>query len=98
VSNWEYTDPGDSLLAHLGEAGCDPAEPRIQHFARLWSGIQDLPRHLGQHSGGMVIAQGRLDGVVPLEPATMPGRSVVQWTRTTAPRSASSRWISWGSA
>ena len=81
VSNWEYTDPGDSLLAHLGEAGCDPAEPRIQLFARLWSGIQDLPRHLGQHSGGMVIAQGRLDGVVPLEPATMPGRSVVQWDK-----------------
>ena len=81
VSNWEYTDPGDSLLAHLGEAGCDPGEPRIQHFARLWSGIQDLPRHLGQHSGGMVIAQGRLDGVVPLEPATMPGRSVVQWDK-----------------
>ena len=81
VSNWEYTDPGDSLLAHLGEAGCDPAAPRIQHFARLWSGIQDLPRHLGQHSGGMVIAQGRLDGVVPLEPATMPGRSVVQWDK-----------------
>ncbi|HSB40239.1 MAG TPA: error-prone DNA polymerase [Methylomirabilota bacterium] len=81
VSSWEYTDPGDSLLAHLGEAGCDPAEPRMQHFARLWSGIQDLPRHLGQHSGGMVIAQGRLDGVVPLEPATMPGRSVVQWDK-----------------
>jgi error-prone DNA polymerase len=81
VSNWEYNDPGDSLLAHLGEAGCDPAEPRMQHFARLWSAIQDLPRHLGQHSGGMVIAQGRLDGVVPLEPATMPGRSVVQWDK-----------------
>ncbi|HEX9747640.1 MAG TPA: error-prone DNA polymerase, partial [Methylomirabilota bacterium] len=81
VSNWEYTDPDDSLLAHLGEAGCDPAEPRMQHFARLWSGIQDVPRHLGQHSGGMVIAQGRLDGVVPLEPATMPGRSVVQWDK-----------------
>jgi error-prone DNA polymerase len=81
VSSWEYTDPGDSLLAHLGEAGCDPVEPRMQHFARLWSGIQDLPRHLGQHSGGMVIAQGRLDGVVPLEPATMPGRSVVQWDK-----------------
>jgi error-prone DNA polymerase len=81
VSDWEYKDPGDSLLAHLAEAGCDPAEPRIQHFGRLWSAIQDLPRHLGQHSGGMVIAQGRLDGVVPLEPATMPGRSVVQWDK-----------------
>ena len=42
---------------------------------------QDLPRHLGQHSGGMVICQGPLDSVVPLEPATMPGRVVVQWDK-----------------
>ena len=81
VSNWEYKDPGDTLTAHLGEAGCDPGDLRIQHFARVWTAIQDLPRHLGQHSGGMVICQGRLDGVVPLEPATMPGRSVIQWDK-----------------
>jgi error-prone DNA polymerase len=81
VSNWEYKDPGDSLIAHLGEAGCDPDDLRIRHFARMWIAIQDLPRHLGQHSGGMVICQGRLDGVVPLEPATMPGRSVIQWDK-----------------
>src|SRR5262249_29945948 len=37
--------------------------------------------HLGQHSGGMVIAAGRLDDVVPLEPATMPGRVVIQWDK-----------------
>ena len=43
--------------------------------------IQDLPRHLGQHSGGMVICQGQLDSVVPLEPATMPGRVVIQWDK-----------------
>jgi error-prone DNA polymerase len=41
----------------------------------------DLPRHLGQHSGGMVICQGQLDSVVPLEPASMPGRVVVQWDK-----------------
>ena len=81
VSNWEYTDPGDTLLAHLDEAGSDLADPRIKHFARLWKAIQDLPRHLGQHSGGMVICRGRLDAVVPLEPATMPGRSVIQWDK-----------------
>jgi error-prone DNA polymerase len=81
VSEFEYKDPGDTLLAHLHEVGCDPRDPRMQHFARLWPAIQDLPRHLGQHSGGMVIAQGRLDSVTPLEPATMPGRSVVQWDK-----------------
>jgi error-prone DNA polymerase len=43
--------------------------------------VQDLPRHLGQHSGGMVICQGQLDSVVPLEPASLPGRVVVQWDK-----------------
>jgi error-prone DNA polymerase len=43
--------------------------------------MQDLPRHLGQHSGGMVICQGQLDSVVPIEPASMPGRTVVQWDK-----------------
>ncbi len=81
VSEFEYKDPGDTLLTHLAAAGCDPAHPRIQRFAELWTAIQDLPRHLGQHSGGMVICQGRLDAVVPLEPASMPGRSVVQWDK-----------------
>lgn len=41
----------------------------------------DLPRHLGQHSGGMIIAQGQLASVVPIEPASMPGRNVVQWDK-----------------
>ena len=50
-------------------------------FARLWGEMQDLPRHLGQHSGGMVICQGRLDACVPLENASMPGRVVVQWDK-----------------
>jgi error-prone DNA polymerase len=43
--------------------------------------IQSLPRHLGQHSDGMVIAAGPIDEIVPLEPATMPGRVVVQWDK-----------------
>jgi intein/homing endonuclease len=81
VSEFEFKDPDDSLLVHLRAAGCDPAHPRVQRFAELWTAIQDRPRHLGQHSGGMVICQGRLDAVVPLEPASMPGRSVVQWDK-----------------
>jgi len=81
VANWGYQDPDELLTKHLPEAGCDPTSPRIRRFATLWTRIQDLPRHLGQHSGGMVIAAGRLDDVVPLEPATMPGRVVVQWDK-----------------
>src|SRR5207249_3013052 len=81
VENWGYQDPQAVLTRHLAEAGCDTRHPRIRKFAALWTRVQDLPRHLGQHSGGMVIAAGRLDDVVPLEPATMPGRSVVQWDK-----------------
>jgi len=65
----------------LAEAGFDPAERRVRLFGELWQRIQNTPRHLGQHSGGMVIAAGRLDEVVPLEPAAMPGRVVIQWDK-----------------
>jgi error-prone DNA polymerase len=81
VENWGYQDPEAVLTRHLVEAGCDTRHPRIRKFAALWTRLQDFPRHLGQHSGGMVIAAGRLDHVVPLEPATMPGRVVVQWDK-----------------
>jgi error-prone DNA polymerase len=81
VSNWGYQDPAEVLTRHLAEAGCDPRHPRLRTFAALWTRLQDLPRHLGQHSGGMVVAAGRLDDVVPLEPATMPGRVVIQWDK-----------------
>ena len=81
MNRFEWVDPRETLERNLQDAGLDGEQPHVQHFAELWMRIQDLPRHLGQHSGGMVICQGRLDGVVPLEPATMPGRSVIQWDK-----------------
>src|SRR4029077_10278564 len=66
---------------HLASVGLDMNSERVRLFARLWGEMQDLPRHLGQHSGGMVICQGRLDAVVPLENASMPDRVVVQWDK-----------------
>ena len=61
--------------------GVDADAPRIAMLIELVRQIQNLPRHLGQHSGGMVIAAGPLDEIVPLEPASMPGRVVVQWDK-----------------
>jgi error-prone DNA polymerase len=81
MSQFEFVDPEDTIARNLRESGMDPDDPRYRLFARLWREMQDLPRHLGQHSGGMVICQGRLDEVVPLENATMPGRVVVQWDK-----------------
>jgi error-prone DNA polymerase len=81
MSQFEFVDPADTITRHLREADLDPDDRRYQQFARLWREMQDLPRHLGQHSGGMVVCQGRLDEVVPLENASMPGRVVVQWDK-----------------
>jgi error-prone DNA polymerase len=81
MRRFEWQDPKDTLERRLERAGVDKHDARVRHFARLWLEIQDLPRHLGQHSGGMVIAQGTLDTVVPIEPATMPGRYVIQWDK-----------------
>jgi len=81
VGSWEYKDPSDTLERQFCEAGLDIQHPRIRSFLKLCRAAQDLPRHLGQHSGGMVVCQGQLDTVVPLEPATMPGRVVVQWDK-----------------
>jgi len=81
VGAWEYKDPGDTLARQFRDAGLDLQNRRIRKFFELCKAVQDLPRHLGQHSGGMVVCQGQLDSVVPLEPATMPGRVVVQWDK-----------------
>ena len=81
MSRHEFTDEHDVLERQLREAGVHPDAARVRHLVRLVHEAQNLPRHLGQHSGGMVIAQGRLDEVVPLEPARMPGRSVIQWDK-----------------
>src|SRR5882724_9601027 len=81
VATWEFKDENDALDRRLCDAGLDLRHPRIRKYFELCLAVQDLPRHLGQHSGGMVICQGRLDSVVPLEPASMPGRVVVQWDK-----------------
>jgi error-prone DNA polymerase len=81
VHTWEWKDPKDSSERQFRDAGLDLRNPRIKKFFELYQQVQDLPRHLGQHSGGMVICQGQLDSVVPLEPAAMPDRVVVQWDK-----------------
>ncbi len=81
MNQFEWVDPKETLQRNLRDAGLDGQLPTVQTFGRLWQQIQDLPRHLGQHSGGMVICQGRLDEIVPLENASMPDRVVIQWDK-----------------
>ena len=77
----EHVGPNEAFDRHMAAAGVSLDLPRMRTFADLWTRIQDLPRHLGQHSGGMVVSEGALDAVVPLEPASMPGRVVIQWDK-----------------
>jgi len=81
VPSWGWNDPKETAERQFREAGFSPDNPLISKFLDLYMTIQDLPRHLGQHSGGMVVCEGQLDSVVPLEPATMPGRVVIQWDK-----------------
>ena len=81
VGHWEWRGPTDTMAHSFQNAGFDIHHPRIAKYLELCMRIQDLPRHLGQHSGGMVICQGQLNQVVPLERASMPGRTVVQWDK-----------------
>ncbi len=81
MNRFEWVDPQETIDRNLRDAGIDGSHPGTRRFVELWLRIQDLPRHLGQHSGGMVICQGRLDDVVPLENASMPDRVVVQWDK-----------------
>jgi len=81
MNQFEFADPADTLPRQLAAVGLDLNSDRVRTFARIWNQMLDLPRHLGQHSGGMVICQGQLDAVVPLENASMPGRVVVQWDK-----------------
>ncbi len=81
ISGLEHRDDLEQVGSTLRQAGVDPSAPRIARLLELSARVQGLPRHLGQHTGGIVIAAGRLDEVVPIEPAAMAGRRVVQWDK-----------------
>jgi error-prone DNA polymerase len=69
------------LESQIEQAGLPKNHPRMPAFVRLYHAIYGLPRHLGQHSGGMIICQNKLSSFVPLENASMPGRVVAQWDK-----------------
>src|SRR6202790_662275 len=69
------------LQSQIEQAGLPKTHPRMSAFVRLYRTIYGLPRHLGQHSGGMIICQNKLSSFVPLENASMPGRVVAQWDK-----------------
>ena len=79
-ANGDFPETLD-LTAQMERAGLPANHPRAGVFVSLCRSLAGLPRHLGQHSGGMIISQGRLDRIVPLENASMPNRVVAQWDK-----------------
>ncbi len=77
-------DAGDTLEhlpGRLAEAGLDPASEAGSRLVTLAGQLVSFPRHLGQHVGGMVMTRGDLCELVPIQPATMTGRTVIQWDK-----------------
>jgi error-prone DNA polymerase len=62
-------------------AGFDPEDAKLKRLIDMTTAILGFPRHLSQHVGGFVIARGRLDELVPIENASMPDRTVIQWDK-----------------
>jgi error-prone DNA polymerase len=62
-------------------AGLDPTDRRVRALAEVVEGLHQIPRHRSIHVGGFVLTAEPLYTVVPIEPASMPGRTVIQWEK-----------------
>ena len=78
LDSWGQLKEGNEVLV---EAGLDPTDERVGLTMRLGREIQGFPRHTSIHVGGFVISDGPLVDRAPIEPATMPGRTVIQWDK-----------------
>jgi len=74
----EHESNPASLLQH---ANLDPTDPRVQRLADIVEGLDAAPRHRGIHVGGFVLTEEPLRTVVPIEPASMEDRTVIQWEK-----------------
>jgi error-prone DNA polymerase len=73
--------PEEHRAALLQQLGLPDDDPRLQQLITLGRQLNGLPRHLSQHVGGFVLTEGPLERLVPIENATMEGRSVIEWDK-----------------
>jgi error-prone DNA polymerase len=81
ADNHQWWDGQHILTERLLEIGLDPQDTRVRQWQELTRTLTGFPRHLSQHTGGFVIAKGALCRMVPIENASMPDRSVIQWDK-----------------
>lgn len=75
---------GEEIMERTEESGLKLESQRVKLLVDLCQKVEDSPRHLGIHNGGMVITSGPLSEIVPIENATMPDRTVIQWDKDDA--------------
>ncbi|TAK92662.1 MAG: error-prone DNA polymerase [Aquabacterium sp.] len=80
-NNHQWWDGKGIQSERLIEIGLDPQDIRLRQWQDLSLTLMGFPRHLSQHTGGFVIAKGALCRMVPIENASMPDRSVIQWDK-----------------
>ncbi len=77
----DHFSRGKETSERIVEAGLNPEDKRVKLLTALCGQIYGFPRHLGIHVGGMIVTKNPLSNIVPIENATMPDRSVIQWDK-----------------
>jgi error-prone DNA polymerase len=80
-SSLAWWEDAEQLQSRLSEQGFDPHSPTFVRLKVLVDQLLDQPRHLSQHVGGFVISEHPLHTLVPVENASMPGRTIIQWDK-----------------
>ena len=81
ANQMEHVDHKEQFPERMREGGIDPESLLGRRMLELLNSLLTFPRHLSQHSGGMVMSRGLLSELVPIENATMSGRTVIQWDK-----------------
>ncbi len=81
AKNIAWWDKSTDLSTRMSLAGLQVHQKTLQLFFKLVEQIAGFPRHLSQHVGGFVIAQGKVSDLVPVENASMPERTLIQWDK-----------------
>lgn len=81
ANQMEHVDSSEQFPERMREGGIDPASLLGRQMLELLNSLLTFPRHLSQHSGGMVMSRGLLSELVPIENASMAGRTVIQWDK-----------------
>lgn len=78
-----WFDGREALEKKLTEVGLasGPQSGRVRQWLELAVQLLGMPRHLGQHVGGFVLTQGKLTRLVPVQPASMEARRIIQWDK-----------------